>query len=124
MGITERMNEDAWLQRALLCHHHQQQRIAGDVEWYPKRQIGRALIDLQVETVINHIELHQEVAGRQRHLVEISNVPRADDKTPRMRIAFNSLNDLLELINVPLGVLSRAFVQSILRPFTPLIAIN
>src|SRR5215831_9003867 len=64
------------------------------------------------------------MARRQRHLIEISDVPRTDDETPRMRIVFNSLDDLLELINVPLGVLSCTLVQRILRPLTPLIAIN
>src|SRR5215475_9037723 len=107
MGVTERMNKDTRLQRALLCHHCEQQRIAGDVEWYPKGQVCRALINLQVETIINHIELHQEVARRQRQFVEISDVPRTEDQPPRMRIAFNGLNELLELINVSQCILSR-----------------
>src|SRR5437879_9497081 len=124
MGVTKRMNKDAWLQRALLRDHHEQQRIASDVKWHPECQVCRTLVNLQVKTIVDHVELHQEMTGRQGHLVKISDVPGTDNETTRMGIVLDGLDDLLELINVPLSVLSRALVQSILRPFTPLIAIN
>ena len=60
-------DEIAHRQIALLGHHVGQQRIAGNVEGHPQKNIGTALVKLAGQLSVGHIELKEGVAGHQSH---------------------------------------------------------
>ena len=115
MHDVPRPDELARLQAALLGHEHGQQRVAGDVEGHAQEQVGAALRQCAGELSILDVELEQRVAGRQLHLVEISDVPGRDDESPRVRVALNLVDDVGQLVDVaPIGC----------RPAAPLCAVD
>ena len=61
-----------------------QQRIGGDVERHAEEDVGAALVDLAGQPAAGDVELEQRVAGRERHLVELADVPGADDDAARI----------------------------------------
>ena len=72
LGILQ---DDAWLR-----HHVHQQGVAGDVERHPEESIGAALVDLQRQAPVGHVELEEGVAGHQSHLAEVGHVPGAHNE--------------------------------------------
>ena len=79
MGITERVDKLAGFQLCHLRHHQEEKGVGSDVEWHPKEDVGRALIQLQTEPAVSNIELEQGVAWRQVHIWDVGYVPRAYD---------------------------------------------
>ena len=75
MGVTRGVDEVTGLEARHLGHHHQKQGIGGDVERYAEEGVGRALVELERQTVAGHVELEDGVAGRQRHLVDFGHIP-------------------------------------------------
>ena len=75
MGVTGGVDEVAGLEARNLSHHLQQESIAGDVERNTKEGVGRALVELQRESAISHIELEYGVTRGQGHLVHLGHVP-------------------------------------------------
>ena len=71
------MDELARREPGHLRHHQGEQRVRGDVERHAQEDVGRALVELAGELALRDIELEQAVAGRQRHLVELADVPGA-----------------------------------------------
>lgn len=57
VGISERMDEVTRFQFGHLCHHLQQQGIGGDVERYAQKGVRTALVHLQAQSAVGHIEL-------------------------------------------------------------------
>ena len=79
MCVAQRVDEVARFQARHLCHHLQQQGIRGDVERYAQKSVRTALVQLQAQPSVSHIELEEGVAGRQVHIVQIAHVPGAHD---------------------------------------------
>ena len=76
-----------------------QQRIGGDVEGNAEEDVAAALIELARKTPARHIELHEEVAGRKRHLRDFGHVPGRDDEAARVGIALDLVNEVCDLID-------------------------
>ena len=98
--IAQRMDEVTGLQARHLCHHHEQQGIGGDVERHAQEGVGAALVELQAEPSVGHIELEEHVAGREVHAVQVGHVPRAHDDASRVGIVLQGVHDLLYLVDV------------------------
>ena len=62
MRIAKGVHEVTCLQARHLRHHLQQQCIRCDIEWHTQEDIRRALVELQGQATISHIELKQGVA--------------------------------------------------------------
>ena len=75
MGVTGGVDEVASLEASNLSHHLQQESIACDVERNTKEGVGRALVELQRESTISHIELKNGVARWKRHLINLGHIP-------------------------------------------------
>ena len=71
---------------ALLRDHAGQQRVGGDVERHAEEHIGAALVELAGQPAGSDVELKQRVAGRERHLLELADVPGAHQHAARIRI--------------------------------------
>ena len=63
-------------------------RVAGDVEGHAEEQIGAALVKLAAQLAVAHVELEEHVAGRQRHAVDLGDIPGAHDQAAAIRISF------------------------------------
>src|SRR6185436_2083588 len=92
--VAKRENKVARLQITYLSHHHRQQRVRRDVERQSQKNIGRSLIELARESSFGYIKLKQQMTGRQRHLGQLTHVPRADDQAPRVGIRFDLIDHL------------------------------
>ena len=64
MDVTEAMDEIAHLKPCDLSDHMEKESIRSNVEWYPEEDVSTALIELEAQSAISHIELHQAVARR------------------------------------------------------------
>ena len=76
MYVTEAMDEIAYLKPRDLRDHVEEESIRSYVEWDPKEDVSTALIELEAQAAISHIELHQAVARRQRHIINLCHIPR------------------------------------------------
>src|ERR1041384_1456 len=128
MRIAERKNELARLQIAHLRNHHREQRIRRDVERQPEKDVSGSLIHLTRELSIGNIELKKQVTRRQRHLRKLADVPRADNQPARIRIPFDLIDDLTNLIDdssvcslpgSPLRAVDRPKLSVSVCPFVP-----
>ena len=79
VAVAAGPDEVAWLQIALLGQHMGEQRVAGNVEGHAQKNIGAALVKLAAQAPVGHVELKERVAGHERHAVQISHIPGADD---------------------------------------------
>src|SRR3546814_14828402 len=52
-----------------------------------EEDVAAALVQLEAELAVGHVELEQRVAGHQRHLRQVRDVPGTDDQASRVRIA-------------------------------------
>src|SRR5882724_2216428 len=97
--VSEREDELAGFKIAHLSYHHREQRIRRDVEREAQKNISRSLIELTRQFSIGDIKLKQQVARRQRHLRNLTHVPRVDDQSPGVRIGFDLIDHLTDLID-------------------------
>ena len=77
-----------------------EQRVAGNVEGYAQKNIGAALVELAAQASVGHVELKERVAGHERHAVQISHIPGADDDAARIGRGLELLHHLRDLVNV------------------------
>jgi len=133
--VATRPNEVAHIQVALLGHHVGEQGIAGDVEGHTQEYVGTALVQLTAELGFfarvlcrRDIELEERVAGHERHLVEFGHVPSAHNHAAAVGVAFERVDDLLNLVNVaavwcgpaaPLHAVDGAKIAVFAGPFVP-----
>src|ERR1051325_4323005 len=115
MRVAEGVDEFAGTKIADLRDHHRQERIRGDVERNAEKDVRAALVHLAGQPPVGDVELEQRVARLQRHLVEIADVPRADDEPARVGLAPDLRDHVRDLIDVP--PIRR-------RPRAPLIAVH
>ena len=81
MAVTAGPHELAGLHTHLLRNQVGQQSVRGDVEGHAQEHVRAALVQLAgqlLHTVLAlvYIELEERVAGRKRHVVHLSGVPR------------------------------------------------
>ena len=115
MSIARSVDKLAWLETAHLRHHHSEQCVGCDIERNTKESVGTTLVEHTRELAIGYIELEKGVARRQRHLLDIGNIPRRNDDATRIGTLADEVYSLLNLVD-SLAIWT--------RPRTPLIAIN
>ena len=100
MHIPERMHELTGFQSSDLSHHHEQQGIRCDVEGYTEEGVGTALVELQAEFAVGHIELEEGVAGGKVHVLQVAHVPGIDDDATAVGVVLDGVDDLLDLVDM------------------------
>src|ERR1700694_1282283 len=128
VAVAAGPDELAGLEIALLREQVRKQRVAGDVEWYAEKHIRAALVELAGEAPGGHVELEKRMAGHEPHALELAHVPGADQDAARIRIGFEPLDGLRDLIDgasvgcrpgAPLAAIDRAQLAVRIRPFVP-----
>ena len=115
VGVACGVDKLTRLEATHLRHHHSEQSVGCDVERNTEEGVGTALVEHTREFAIRHIELKEGVARRQRHLLDIGNIPGRNNYTTRIGIFGNQIHRLLNLVDgLTIGT----------RPRTPLIAID
>src|ERR1700730_7461080 len=115
MAVPARPDQLTGLQVALLCTHVHEQRITCDVEGNAQKNIRAALVQLAGQALRGDVELKEGMARHQRHLLQLADVPGADNDAPGIRVAPELLYGLRDLIN-------GASVGR--QPGSPLLAVN
>ena len=113
--VAQRVHEVADLETSHLGNHVREQGVGGDVERHAEEDVGAALVELAGQPALGDVELEHRVAGRQRHLRDVGDVPRADDVPAAVGVAPDLLDDLGDLVDVPT-------VRG--RPRAPLVAVD
>ncbi len=113
--VARGVNEVTRLQSCDLRHHLKQQGIAGNVERHAKERVSAALIELQREAAIGDVELEDGVARRKRHAVHLGHIPRRDNHASRVRIVFQLLHHLADLVDG---------TALLVGPCTPLVSVD
>src|SRR5262245_42951911 len=80
VNVPERVDELADAYPANLRNKMSQQGVTRDVERHAQERIRPALIELARQTAVGEGKLTQGVAGRQRHLRQVSRVPGRDNQ--------------------------------------------
>src|SRR5690606_11446138 len=128
MAVAPGPDELARLEVALLCEHVRQERVRRDIERHAEEHVGASLIELARQTAVRDVELEERVTRRQRHPLELADVPCADDDPPRVRISADQLDrarDLIDLARVgglppaPLRTVDRPELAPLVRPLVP-----
>ena len=128
MGIAAGPDEITDLQIALLRHHMHQQRIAGDIERQAEEHIAGTLIQLAGELAVGDVELEEGVARRQRHFIQLADVPCRDDDPAGVRVVFQLVHHRADLVDMaavrrrpgtPLFAVDRPQVAILIRPLVP-----
>ncbi len=126
--VAERVDELAGGEAGGLGGHHGQQGVTCDVEGDAEEDVGRALVELAGEFAFGDVELEEAVAGRQLHLVDLPDVPGADEHPARVGRVSDLVDDLRDLIDVsavgggpvaPLVAVNGAEFAVGIRPFVP-----
>ena len=97
MAVAAGPDEVADAEVALLRQHVGEQGVARDVERHAEEDVAAALVELAAELAVDDVELEQRVAGHQRHLRQLADVPGTDHQTTRIGIAA----DLVDQPTVP-----------------------
>ena len=90
----------ASLQACDLRHHHQQQGVRGYVEGYTQKTVGTALVELQAQAAVGHIELEEGVARGEVHVVQVGHVPSTHNDAARSGIVLDGLYRFLYLVDM------------------------
>src|SRR5688500_18835236 len=111
----------------LIRDHARQQGSAKQVERKAQRDVATALVQLAAQALralgAADVELVSLVARRQRHAVELGDVPAFDDVAPPPGLraqALDQLRDLVDARTLAEGPLARGLVS---RPIDPLLAV-
>ena len=128
MGIPEGVNKLPRRQIANLRQHHREQGVGGDVERHAEEHIRAPLVQLARQPPLRRVKLKQRMARRQRHLIQLGDIPRADDMAAGVRLAADLLDEAAELVDAfparpgpraPLAAIDRPEFAFGIRPFVP-----
>ena len=135
VAVATGPDEVAHIEVALLGHHVGEQGVAGDVERHAQENVGTALVQLAAELGFfawvlcgGHVKLEERMAGHECHLVELGHVPSTHNDATAVRVAFECVDDLLDLIDVaavgcgpaaPLHAVNRPKVTVFAGPLVP-----
>ena len=100
VGVSKGMDKVAGLQSAHLSEHQGEQGVGGYIKRYAQKEVGAALVELAREFVVGYIKLKEGVAGGERHVVDFSYVPCADDVAARVGLGFKTLDQSAYLVNL------------------------
>ena len=75
-----------------------EQSIRGDVEGYPKKDVGAALVELAGELTVGNVKLEERMTGRQRHIIDTGGVVSHYDMAAAVWIFLNLPEDFCGLI--------------------------
>ena len=100
VGVAESVDEVAVLEAAHLCNHHGEEGIGGDVERHAEEDVGRALVELAAEAAVDHIELEEDMAGREMHRLKFADVPGGDEEAARVGVVLYLLDERGDLIDL------------------------
>ncbi len=89
MAVATSPDEVADVEVTLLRNHVREQRVAGDVERDTKEEVGTSLIQLTRQLSFRNVELEKCMTWHQRHLVEISDIPCANNDASRVGVTFD-----------------------------------
>src|SRR3989344_1982107 len=105
MQVAEGVHELAGLAAQNLRDDAGQECVRSDIEWYAKKDVRRALIELEAHPPLLDIELIHIMANREartftraRHRVEKLWVPRRDERIVRGRVFAKFLNRPCEVV--------------------------
>lgn len=128
MGVARGVDELARLEPRDLGHHLQQQGVGGDVERHTEEGVGRPLVELEREASVGDIKLEEAVARRQRHVFDLSRIPRRDEHSAGVGIALDHFLHLRYLVyraptvvgpRPPLVAIDRTEVAVLVGPLVP-----
>ena len=94
----------------------------------PRKRSQLRWYSWQLNSPSLHVKLKQHVTRRQRHLIDFSRIPCADDQAPAFRIGFYLRNQIIDLIDVhsvsaapipPLRAINAAKLAVFVSPFIP-----
>ena len=97
--VTCSVDKVTCLETRYLRHHLEQQCIAGNVERHTQESVSRALIQLERESSISHIELEDGMTWGQRHLINLSHIPGRNDHTARIGVCLQLIEHVLYLVD-------------------------
>jgi hypothetical protein len=132
--VAERVDELERFVVAYLGHHHEEERVGSDIERDSEEKVGTALIELTAELAFTglaysaDIELEKAVARGKGHLVHVSHVPCANEVTARVRVVFQAVDKVGNLVDVtafrdrprpPLVTVDWAQIAIFVSPFIP-----
>ena len=126
--IAQGVHENTGLQIAYLGHHVGEQGVRCNVEGNAQEHVGAPLVKLTVQASLRHMELEKCMAWHQRHVVKFPHVPRRDDDSSTVRIGFDALDGLLNLVDdsavfrlppTPLLAVHGPQVAVFIRPLVP-----
>ena len=125
----------------MLGQHHGQHREAGGVVGQAQEGIAGPNQQLCRQHPVRHIELVQQVAGRERHasrahvvlgtealIRQELHIPAVKQDTPAVRVVAEAVDHIVDLVDTaavpggpggPLGAVDRAQVALLGRPFVP-----
>src|ERR1039457_123780 len=127
MQIAERVDEFARVQPADLRDHQREQRVAGDVERHAEKNIRAALVKLAAQLAVAHVKLKQAMARCQCHLLNIYDIPSADDQAATVGICFDVGNHLCDLVNAMVAMFTSPhcfFELAKVKGYLPRVRIN
>src|SRR5436309_2220114 len=75
VAVAAGPDEVADMKPGLRGHHVGEQCVASDVERHAEEQVGAALVQLAGQPSFGDVELEERVAGRQRHLRDLPDIP-------------------------------------------------
>src|SRR5688572_9419994 len=99
MQVAKSVNKGSRLQPTNLRRHQREERVRSDVERHSEKKVRASLIELAAQLAFLHEELEQRVTRRQRHLFDLSDVPRADNQPAAVGILLNLFDDMIDLMD-------------------------
>mmetsp|Transcript_9146 Transcript_9146/g.19000 ORF Transcript_9146/g.19000 Transcript_9146/m.19000 type:complete len:214 (+) Transcript_9146:89-730(+) len=106
VGVTQRVNKITRLASRDVSHQVGKQGVAGNIERNSEAHVGRPLVHMAANLVavgIN-VELAQQMAGRQCHLVQRRRIPGAQENSAVFWIVLDLVDALGKLVNTLPGV--------------------
>jgi len=128
MSITQCMDKFTCLKPCMLCHHHQEERIRGNVKGNSQEDIGTSLVELTGKFPIGNVKLEEDVAWRKCHIVQLTYVPGTNYMPPGIGVLLNRIQHLAYLVDMcpircrpasPLVPIYMAQLSIFIGPFIP-----
>ena len=128
VAVPARPDEFPWREVTLLRHHAGQKCVTRDVKGNAQKNVAASLIELAGEFAVSHIKLKETVTRRQRHFVDVCDIPGAHNDASAVGVVLNEiqgLRDLVDLLSVrsgpasPLHAVDGPEVAVFVGPFVP-----
>mmetsp|Transcript_42750 Transcript_42750/g.106420 ORF Transcript_42750/g.106420 Transcript_42750/m.106420 type:complete len:561 (+) Transcript_42750:336-2018(+) len=99
VSIADGVDEVAALEAGEVREDAGKQGVRRDVERHPQAQVGRSLVHLAGKLAVGHVELRKHVARGEGHLVQVGRVPRRHDDAPIVRLVFDLVKHVGNLVD-------------------------